>query len=661
MTKAATKSKPKSVQAASPLDKLLADCPTLSDYIIRHQVDAVLWKAEQLLGSVPESDIMLKNNRAAEIAGTIAKMPESQQVIKDEYIKRIATSYHLDKKTLAKLVNDQTEIEGKKAKFTKSIRKNTPVALNGNAKTFPFFVELIDPKKKEFKGIKIDKLKFVQLLGSFGFTRFANESDTKYGYTFVRLLDNVITEVSAEEMKDFMEDFLRKDYDFDGAGCDHADAEMLINVFYDNLGKYFSNDLFARVRNASPIIINRDTATECFLYFKNGFVKITKEDYELIGYEKLDGSVWQKQMLERSFKKLSMEMATKEENGHQVPDLENSFTTDLPLGDFADFIWRICGMKQQRFVSLCSIIGYLVHDFYNYKLKAILFTDSAISDLSEGRTGKTLLGKMLALVRSMTEINGKDFDAKGNKNKYEDVNRSTQIVHLNDVRNRGTKKFDFEDIFNDITEGFMVNAKFRTPFRHIAKIIISSNRTLPIEGESQRDRIVEFEMSNFFNAARSPLHYYKHWFGQDWDEAEFNRFDNFICFCVQVFLTEGLISPDTINLEARKLRDQTAREFLEFMADIADCIKTTGLPWNGYADQGIGFERVSEIEDFEFDKNKLYYQFLQLYPDFKANHFTQRRFSDWLKVYSRLQVKAEPTERRSNGMSFIQFKALKTK
>lgn len=635
----------------------LSDCPSLSDYIARYQVDGVLWKAERLLKDIDNA--IVRNERVADIARTIALMPAAHQVVKDDYILKISKAYNITRKTLEKLVDDQTEIEDKKRDIVRGVRKNRIVKLDGSPKTFPFFVELVNVKTKELKGIRIDTLKFVQLLGSFGFTRYASEGDSKDGYTFVRLVENVITEVSKEEIIDFIELFIQKEYDFDGAGCRHVDSDLLINCFYDNIKKYFSKDLFARVRNGAPIIISRDTATECFLYFKNGFVRITKDGYAQLPYDKLDGSVWAKQMLDRNFTKTHLPMAAKEDG---ELDFENSFTTDRPLGVFADFVWRVSAEKRQRFVSLCTIIGYLVHDFYNYKLRAILFTDSSVTDKSEGRTGKTLLGKMLALIRSMKEVNGKDFDA-GNKNKYEDVERSTQIVHLNDVAHFGRFKFYFENIFNDVTEGFMVNAKFVRPFRHVSKFVISSNRTLPIEGESQRDRIVEFEMSTFFNAGRSPQGYYGQWFGQDWDQAEYNRFDNFICFCAQCFLNYGIIPPDTINLEARKLLDGTCREFLEFMGDMEDSIRTTGLPWDGYKDESGTdadfFSKKEVLADWRLDKKKLYDRFQLLYPDFKAQHFTNRRFHNFLLKYSALKLGIkEPTETRSHGNSYIQFKQL---
>jgi hypothetical protein len=632
----------------------ISDCPTLQDYIIRNQVDGILWKANLLLGNV-DNPLQL-NDRVNDIARTIALFPEAQQVVKDHYIKTISKEHKINPRTLEKLVADHTVIETKKKDIIRTVRKNSVAKLNGEAKTFPFFYEVTVTKPrtntKVFKGIKVDTLKFVQLLGSFGFTRYAGDAEaSKDGYTFVRLQENLINEVTREEIIDYIENFINKEYDFEAAGCEFVDADLLINTFYNNIKKYFSKDLFARVRNASPIIINRDTETECFLYYKNGFVRITKDGYDLLPFDKMEGSVWQKQMLNRNFEKVDLEL----KGTNEGIDWENSFTTERPLGDYADFVWRISGQKQQRFLSLCSIIGYLMHDYYQYKLKCIFLTDSTVSENSEGRTGKTLAMQMLGSARSYCEINGKQFNPEDER-KYQMADRSTQILHINDVNHKGRYKFDFEILFNDITEGYYVRKMFMAPFHQLSKMVVSSNKSINIQGASMRDRIVEFEMSAFFGEHRSPAQYYGKWMGKGWSETDWSKFDNFLCFCVQCFFTHGLIHPETINLEARKLLDGTCREFVEFMNDIRDHLKEKNIPWQGYVSDNNSLELVSDIRTYEFDKNKLFNQFITIYPDWKSNHLTQKRFTMWLRMYAQLSLGIkEPTERRSNGLFYIKF------
>lgn len=629
---------------------------TLQEYIANSEVPGIIWKARKLLTGI--DDQPLKRAEAVnDICRTIALYPNDKKVVKDDYVRRIATEFRLSRKTLEQYVADHTVIERKKDEVVRTARKNTLAKLEGKPSTFPFFNEqyTVNVKKntKTFKGINVDIQKYLQFLLSFGFMRLdsGTESDE---FNFIRLQENVIETVSIEKIKDFLEDYLEKEYDYEGAGCEEADSSTVINFFLDKIGKYFNESLFARLRSRTEIIISKDTEKECFLYYKNGFVRITADGYELLPYEKMDGSVWKQQMRDREFKSLTMPVVLNDDESG--PDWNNTFTTNKPLGDYADFIWRISGQKQQRFLSLCTILGYLLHDYYDYKLKLVILTDSTVSEHSEGRTGKSLSMQMLGEARSYCEINGKLFNV-ADERKYQFADMSTQILHINDISHVGKNKFYLESVFNDILDGYWVRKMFMAPFHKRSKMAVSTNRSLAINGSSERDRVIEFEVSSFFSEHRSPAQYYGKWMGTGWSETDWTQFDNFICFCVQAFFIHGMIPPETINLEARKLLDGTSREFIEFMADIADSIKTHGIPWDGYMHSQLEIKKAESMQEFEFDKKILFERFLQLYPDFKANHFTQKRFTAWLRLYgsNHLGVK-DPIERRSNGIFFIQFK-----
>lgn len=625
---------------------MLNGCTTLADYITRHQQDGVTWMAAQLLDKESMANPILMHDQVAKLAHIIALIPK--EVARDEYAKKIGKEYGISFQTFKKVIESSIVIHKQTDKIL--VRKNKVNTIEGDACLWPFFMEVIaiNAKNEEvFKGVEIDLEKFIALLASFGFTRYETTADSPGNqrddqFAFVRLDGNVISSVSRQQIIDFIENFIRKDYNFEK--FHYADSSVLLNKFYKQMKSLFSKDLFARVRTPEPIIINKDTPCKSFFYYRNGFVEVTAKGLELIPYDKLTGSVWDTQMLDRDFKLIPIDAVDENE--------------EYPLGVFCDFCNKIAGNNIQRFNSLCTIIGYLVHDFYEYKLKAVLLTDSSLSEASEGRTGKTLFAKMLCNVRSYTEINGKDFDS-GNKNKYEDVKLGTQLVHLNDVKTRGKYKFDFEDVFNDVTEGLVVNAKYMTPFRQFCKMIISTNKTLNIIGASQRDRIIEFEMSDFFGETRSPHEFYKQWFGRDWDAAEWHKFDNFICNCVKLFLKDGIVSPDSINLEARKLMNHTSMEFIEFMTELeASIASALNLPYEGY-DRKLPHFSVAPITmftEYPLDRRQLYDHFVKLNPDFNK-WLTMNKFREWLHQYARLKHKIKtPIEKSHNGVRYIQFK-----
>jgi len=281
-------------------------------------------------------------------------------------------------------------------------------------------------------------------------------------------------------------------------------------------------------------------------------------------------------------------------------------------------------------------MGYLLHSHFLGKLKAVVFTDSKISDVPCGRTGKTLVGQALAFIKKYIELNGKDYDPT-NKHKYQEVNLDTQIVHVNDLK----KNFDFENLFNDITEGIVVDKKNIQPFKVKAKMIISTNKTIKIEGDSALDRAIEFEFSNHYNAKFSPEDEFHHWFFRDWNEAEWMNFFNFFLFCICSYLKNGVINAVPVNLNRRKLRENTSQEFEEFM----DCQV-----------------RVGEIKSgIEYNKKVLFDHFLLDSPEYaEVKSFKQSRFTEWLRVYAKYSgnfsaIDPDVNERKSGTVRYIIF------
>lgn len=632
----------------------------LSTYIAQHSIDAIDWKADKLLTNI--ESLVLRGDRIAELAATIALIPKP--LVRDEYIKRIGKNHDIKYQVFKQAVDEAGKVTLRKEKIKATVRKNEVRKLEGEPEKWRFFEEVtkkikdsLGEEQEVFSRLVIDEEKYIELLSSFGFTRYetlsptdgqAVRSTTQDDFQFVKLEENIIRSVSRNQIIDFIEEFIRTQYKFTEAGYHHTDSNKLLNHFYRQMNKLFHKDLFARVRTAKPIVINRDTHDQTFFYYQNGFMEVDKNGYRFRNYDTMDGSVWESQM-----KAFSLSTPT---------DLTQATLEDC--GMFADFMWKISGESQERFKALLTVTGYLCHDYYQYKLKAVNITDSSLSEASEGRTGKTLWAKMLGNVKALTEINGKDFDT-GNQRKYEKADLGTQIIHLNDLKTRGRNKFDFEDVFNDITEGYEVRKLYESPFRHQSKFIFSSNKTLNIQGASQRDRILEYEWSPFFGEHLSPEQHYQCWFGRDWNDAEWQRFHNFMALCSHSFHKYGLQTPEAINLGERKLINHTAPEFLDFMADVAESLKTKGKPWDGYNlssyNEPVKDKLSIELSEFAFDKKQLFGRFMVVTKNenVKVHPFdwlSPRKFHEWCVQYATLRLNIKtPRDWRSGGVGYIQF------
>lgn len=404
-------------------------------------------------------------------------------------------------------------------------------------------------KKSEFnvfwkveKGrIEIIISDILKILLDAGFVRF----DIDNGYTFVRISNNKIKEVAIKDIKDFFFDNL-KQYPDDLKGISKND---LIEKLYKGVETYFSRNILERLTIDKLPNFIQDTKDNSVLFFKNTCVSVSKEGIKLIPYNEIEGYIWENQIIQRNFQDLYFY------NKNIIDICQNSV--------FAQFTYLICNSDEEKFLSLSSIVGYLLHSYDTVIRKAVCFTDSSLEDSNNGRSGKTLLAKGLGKIKGYTEVAGKDFRAD-NKHKYQTCKLDTQILHLNDLKGN----FYFETLYNDITEGISVERKNQTPFIIRPKIILSTNKPLRIEGGSDKDRIIEFEFSSYFNYKYRPQDEFKHLFFDDWNINEWNSFDNFLLWCLQTFLQKGILQPENKNLALRKLKQDTSPDFLEWAEDV---------------------------------------------------------------------------------------------
>lgn len=459
--------------------------------------------------------------------------------------------------------------------------------------------------------VKINYRKFIDLLYSFGFRRF----DLDKQFIFVRVEKQIVCEVTTIQIQDYFIWWLKSlpaklEYDIN--------RNFLIEKIYKSPATYFCESKLSLLKSETEIIFNTDTGIEGFIYYQNGYVRCTHENYTLYDYSSLKKHVWKNQILPRKF-------TYREQQEQNI----------LEMGVFARFVFNIANKDVKRFTALCTILGYNLHSFFDYKLKATILTDSKISDKPDGRTGKTLLCKSLGKIKNYCEINGKDFDP-ANKHKFELANLDTQIICLNDVR----KNFDFESLYNNITEHLTVDRKNLQPFSIKAKILVTTNKTVSTEGASSRDRSVEFELGEHYSEKYSPYDEFGHWFFSDWEEKEWCEFDNFMMYCICLYLKAGIIESQPINLNRRKIIDNTCPEFAEFM------------------DEKL---KQGTIEpNKEYDKKTVYNMFIEEYPDIIEHryHGKQSTFSKFLKVYCKYSedMEGELIERKSMSTRYFMFR-----
>ena len=484
-------------------------------------------------------------------------------------------------------------------------------------------------KTEDIEKIHVDYVLLVELMKKLGFRRY----DKDEGFFTVQIKKNIVRQCSENELIDSFEKYI---IDFDGELPEGVPKDMLLNKIYGAISNYFSKHILGRLKPNRPIVFNTHTREKAFFYYQNGFVEVTSLGVELKPYSQLENCIWANQVLPRDFKPMQPTGYKNFSFFRFVKNISNWWTTHPHYKRENEM------PDPARMEAFSTVIGYLLHAFFDTSLKAVIFTDSKIEEEGEanGGSGKTLLVKALGHVlnndfdmsKTYKELNGKDFNAK-DKNKYQELGLDTVLVHLNDAK----RNFQFEDLYNDITEGFRIEGKYRDPFRVKAKLAISTNQTIQIKGASSKRRCIEVELAEYYDDQWKPEDEFGQWFFTDWTEEEWAQFDAFMVDCISLYFRKGLIQPDSINLEERKKIKETSPEFVRWMEEKEEAFR----------------------KEPKQDKKDLFEEFQVRYPDYADYRFTQRTFTSWLRNYCLYDKKYRPVgkknEPRSNGVDYIVF------
>lgn len=419
--------------------------------------------------------------------------------------------------------------------------------------------------------IGIDNFKYKSWLEQSGFFKYY--PDGSESFILIRIENNIIDSVNDVKVKDFVLSFLLNQKEYD------------VYQYMTNNPRYFKED-FLNTINVIDIRFKEDTKEKSYLYFKSNVVEVSLKGTKIVDYIDLEGFVWKKQIIDCEYK-------------------ENTFDECI----YNLFINHVSNSEQDRYNSICSVIGYLLHSYKtSANNRAIIINDETISDNPNGGSGKGLFCNALKYVKKVDTIDGKQFDF--NKNfAYQTLNADTQVLVFDDVQ----KSFNFESLFSIITEGITIEKKnkdaIKIPVSRSPKIVITTNYTIGGVGGSFDRRKFEIEFSSYFNATHTPEQEFGGLLFDGWSEKEWSMFYSFMIHCLQYYMQHGLIKYEHKNLELRKLHKETSVEFIEFMDEFG---------------VNVG-ERIN--------KSDLFNKFISEYKDFNK-WLKQKRFKIWIDIYA---------------------------
>ena len=459
--------------------------------------------------------------------------------------------------------------------------------------------------KTEKGVIKIVPLQFKRYLEDNGFHKYSPEGSKSY--VFVKITNNLIDHTSEKEIKDFVLDYL------------YQIEDVSIYNYFAEQTRLFKEE-FLTLINTIDVYFIEDTSNTSYLYYKNCAVQVTGKKVITIDYVDLDGYVWKDQVIDRAYK--------------------DCITTEC---DYRQFISNVCNGDYKRILSMESTIGFLMQGHKNLSYcPAVILNDEVISDNPEGGTGKGIFMNALSHMKKLVTIDGKAF-AFEKSFAYQLVSADTQILCFDDVK----KYFNFERLFSVVTEGLTLEKKnkdaIKIPFDKSPKIAITTNYAIKGAGNSFARRKWELELYQHYNKNYSPQDEFGKLFFGDWDDDEWCVFDNYMIECLQLYLNEGLVESNFVNLKIRQLSAATSHDFIEWCGLI-----------NGQE------ENLKVSEGVKIYRNEMYFDFINEYPDYgPKSKFTisRQKFYKWLHDYCLYKTGKEPTEGRDMTGRWIELQS----
>lgn len=375
---------------------------------------------------------------------------------------------------------------------------------------------------------------FEALLKRLGFFRFEKE--------FVQIIGNIVEEVDSDDILRIVTAYIEKDgdYEFTYRGLEFKFSwEELVHLWrvIRAHGTTY-NQVTSALDHWKPNLIE-DTATESFIPYRNGVVKVTKQKIELVPYESIEKQIWKERILPRNFK--------------QVKE----------VGMFETFFQNVCGRGTNAKQRVASPSYYKSLWYFGYMLQGTKRQSTArawlIYDIkvgNSGRSGKTILGQAVGKIRNMVVLDGKRVNFQ-ERFAFQTVKAWTDVVFIDDP----SKYMSINPLFNIITGQLDADVKNLSPIQKSIKLMIASNWILENEGSSEAGRQFVTQVDDFYiryskendNTITPIVDLHGKEFFTDWDEKDWNQFDTFCMNALKHHLTAK--APDnTIINDAKVMR-----------------------------------------------------------------------------------------------------------
>ena len=493
-----------------------------------------------------------------------------------------------------------------------------PVKLTDNEFAYDIWrFKIFKEKKVYLNGLYLNGV--IKKLESMGFYKKQICSSYKY----IQDTNNIIEEVEFAKIKNELFIYVSSltagiNFEYEAHKVNFPIEKLLETILKQDSFVFTKPFLEHLQTHDKPIL--KDTKHLSYVCFSNKIITVSKEGVSSKTYDSLEYCcIWKDQIINRSI----------------------NYDDNEPECHFKQFICNVINNEGDRFKSIISAIGYLLHNFTHPSTgQAVILYDEEITDWNNpmGGTGKGLFANAIKQLRKVVKIDGKKFDQR-DKFRFQDINEATQVVWLDDVK----PELGFETFHSALTDGWTIEKKFKDQLyiqpEDSPKLLICSNSVLSRAGTTnlRRQFIIEFSdhySKQIVTGVEEPIKT-EHgciFFDDDyWDAVEWNKFYSFMLQCLHYYHQNGLQPYEHRNLSKNILLQATCVEFVDWLSS----------------------ENLEPNE--QYNTKEKYIDFRDTYFG-EGSNLKQRTFSNFIKKYAD-SLGLEYTVIKSNGSSFFVLKS----
>jgi hypothetical protein len=525
----------------------------------------------------------------------------------------------------------------------------------------------VDPEKGRVSLETFEALTFIEQAGFFRI----HTNDLPQGeYKFIHIEDNIAHEVSGANIREFVWEYIKMT----------SKDQNVRNHFSARLSSDLAADKLERIERIEDTF-DEYRPFEQMMFFENGMVTVTPQG---IKYDKVIARpVWEHRVIKHQFERVGIIDRV------EVDPVTGAFkvvpTNEGRKCDFFNFLchtsdfWHHKGGPatqeeidefNRHLLNKITAIGFLLTDYkYQSELKAVIAMDGELSDVgqSNGRTGKSLIGKALSYMMHQTTIDGRN-TKNDDDFMFTRINMRTRNVFLDDV----AVNFNFERFYMAVTGDLNINVKgggrFSIENEKSPKFYITTNHAINgSQTRSSQERIIYMSFSNYFNDTRHPIDVFGHQFFADWSNEQWNLFYNFMVECAFLYITsmnqgwarpgQGAIMPPMHDIMLRTLRQQMTESIYQWAEVYFDA---TGHNLNSKVPRKTMFDEFKQsFPDMRSGISQANFKTkLKFYCMFKGFHFNPNRldkdghsFRSWIANHSGESFIG--TDDKSGGVEYI--------